>query len=480
MTTIDNSPLINLIYYKSDDKNIIKILSEFPEEARKKTKYGNLPLHDVCSRRFSIEIIKELLSLYPEAIYEKDNDGNIPLSLAIIWDCNEDVILELISRCYKTAIIKNNYNRLPIYNAIKYGKISFKIIKILLDSYPDAVYDKDENDNILLQFAIKSKASFEIIKTIYSLYPEALFCKNKFGELSIHNAIYNKMSEFIIMLLSSYPDMAREKNIHCDYPLQIAIRNELCDEAILKILYSYPDIVHNKDIGTGHELLRLAVRLRTSSEIISALLTLYPKGSHSSNNEKCSLLEFAIYNCRITYDVNTISVIAKSYPKAVYTRGYDLITTLLFYNAYFELIMVLLSIYPAVARKKNKYGELLLHHVISNYSNSYEYKIIIELLSIYPEGINKRNKDGNTVLHLACINFNIENVKLLLAYGADYNIVNNNEQTALSITQSWNNIEFINIIDRWPVIMFIIVLEKLLIYPSLDLQDIEDMYQFIN
>jgi ankyrin repeat protein len=479
MTTIDNSPLINLIYYRSDDKNIIKILSEFPEEARKKTKYGNLPLHDVCSRRFSIDIIKELLSIYPEAIYEKDNDGNIPLSLAIIWGCNEDVILELISRCSKTVSIKNNYNRLPIYNAIKYGKLSFHVIKILLDSYPDAVYDKDENDNILLQFAIKSKANIEIITAIYSLYPEAIFCKNKFGELSIHNAIYNKMSEFIIMLLSTYPDMAREKNVYCDYPLQIAIRNELYDEAILKILYSYPDIVHNKDIGTGRELLRLALRLRASSEIISALLSLYPEGSKCSNNEKCSLLEFAICDCRITYDVNTISVIANSYPKAVYTGGYDLITTLLFSDAYFELIMVLLSIYPSVARKKNKYGELLLHHVISNYSNSYDYKIIIELLSIYPEGINKKNKDGNTVLHLACINYNIENINLLLSYGANYNVVNNNGQTPLSINQSWNIIELVNIIDRWPVIMFIIVLEKLLIYPSIDLQDIEDMYQFL-
>jgi ankyrin repeat protein len=474
MSIIVNSPLTELIYYKSDDKNIIKILSQFPEEARKKTKYGNLPLHDVCSRRFSIDIIKELLSIYPESIYEKDNDGNIPLSLSIIWGCNEDVILELISRCSKTVSIKNNYNRLPIYNAIKYGKISFKVIKILLDTYPDAVYDKDENDNILLQFAIKSKASIEIIKTIYSLYRKAIFCKNKFGELSIHSALYNKMSEFIIILLSPYPDMAREKNIHGDYPLQIAIRNELCDEAILKILYSYPEIVHNKDIGTGHELLRLALRLGTSSKIISALLTLYPDGSQRRNNKNCSLLEFAIYDCRITYDINTISVIALSYPRIVYTHGYDLITTLLFNNAYFEIIMLLLSIYPGVACKKNKYGELLLHHVISNYSNSYDYKIIIELLSIYPEGVNQKNKDGNTPLHLACINYNLENVKLLLAYGADYNVINNKGQTPLSINKS------LNIIDNWPVIMFIIVLEKLLIYPSLDFQDIEDMYQFIN
>ena len=69
------------------------------------------------------------------------------------------------------------------------------------------------------------------------------------------------------------------------------------------------------------------------------------------------------------------------------------------------------------------------------------FEDIIELLIANGADINKKGKLGDTALHIACDKNNVELVKLLQKYGPDVNIENNNGETPLYITCCENNVK---------------------------------------
>jgi len=101
--------------------------------------------------------------------------------------------------------------------------------------------------------------------------------------------------------------------------------------------------------------------------------------------------------------------------------------------------------------EKNNEGDTPLHILIKTAKNDDAYiasQIGYLLLNNTKECIDIQNNDGNTPLHIAVINNKLHMVKLLIKYGANIDIVNNNNETVkfLSISDDVDN-EITNMIS---------------------------------
>ncbi len=67
------------------------------------------------------------------------------------------------------------------------------------------------------------------------------------------------------------------------------------------------------------------------------------------------------------------------------------------------------------------------------------YQIYLKFISIYT--IDYQDSKGFTALHYSAMFNRLESTKLLLKAGADFTIVNNNNQTALDLAQEFSNLE---------------------------------------
>uniref|UniRef100_A0A6G6ACY8 Ankyrin repeat-containing protein n=1 Tax=Borely moumouvirus TaxID=2712067 RepID=A0A6G6ACY8_9VIRU len=101
---------------------------------------------------------------------------------------------------------------------------------------------------------------------------------------------------------------------------------------------------------------------------------------------------------------------------------------------------------PNEKYKKNNNGETILFHIIKNI-HQFKSNILIGLISVIlfelDDKIDEQDIDGKTVLMYACDQITHKNgfdlIKTLLNYGADVNIRDNNNETAISILRKYRN-----------------------------------------
>jgi hypothetical protein len=107
--------------------------------------------------------------------------------------------------------------------------------------------------------------------------------------------------------------------------------------------------------------------------------------------------------------------------------------------------------------------------------------------------VNIQDSLGNTALILLCLvnpdnvfNDIVPFVKFLLVSGADINIRDNTGHTVLEIVKNTfpdnhpiKKNKIINILEKWPVIMGILGLQQSGAYNSMDLSNIEDLFQYM-
>lgn len=104
---------------------------------------------------------------------------------------------------------------------------------------------------------------------------------------------------------------------------------------------------------------------------------------------------------------------------------------------------------PNEIYKKNNNGETILFHIIKNiyYFKSDILKKLISLilLKLDDDKINEQNNDGKTALMFACDQITHKNgfdiINILLYYGADVNIRDNNGDTAISILTKYRDVK---------------------------------------
>ena len=107
--------------------------------------------------------------------------------------------------------------------------------------------------------------------------------------------------------------------------------------------------------------------------------------------------------------------------------------------------------------------------------------------------VNIKDSLGNTALIILCLvnpnnvfNDIVSFVKFLLVSGTDINIRDNTGHTVLEIVKNTfpdnhpnKKNKIINILEKWPVIMGILGLQQSGAYNSMDLRNIEDLFQYM-
>ena len=127
------------------------------------------------------------------------------------------------------------------------------------------------------------------------------------------------------------------------------------------------------------------------------------------------------------------------------------------------------------------------------YTCQYDLLKMAEVLVSLGADVNIQDNNGNTALMVLCLvnpnnvfNDIVSFVKFLLVSGADINIRDNTGHTVLEIVKNTfpdnhpiKKNKIINILEKWPVIMGILGLQQSGAYNSMDLRNIEDLFQYM-
>jgi len=92
---------------------IEKILSAYPDGARKQGFCGRLPIHYASYKEPSLNVIKLLLESHPEGASTIDSDGRLPLHLAVVRNAPKETIQALIIAFPKSILTPNNFGSTP-------------------------------------------------------------------------------------------------------------------------------------------------------------------------------------------------------------------------------------------------------------------------------------------------------------------------------------------------------------------------------
>jgi ankyrin repeat protein len=117
--------------------------------------------------------------------------------------------------------------------------------------------------------------------------------------------------------------------------------------------------------------------------------------------------------------------------------------------------------------------------VLSEKSPMNNYIKIIQLLLDNGANINAKTNYGTTPLHVAAVSGNKEIVFLLLKNGADINITNNINKRASEMARDFNFPDIAEMIEKWPTLYAIAMLEQRGDYNKMDMNSIKHLYRFM-
>jgi ankyrin repeat protein len=139
---------------------------------------------------------------------------------------------------------------------------------------------------------------------------------------------------------------------------------------------------------------------------------------------------------------------------------------------YLEKIDFLLS-NGANVHYKNIFGNSPI--ILATFMGSIE---ITEKLILNGASINDKNNNKETPLILASIHGYIEIIQLLLSCGANINDNNKHNRTPIMEASKHGYIEIVEVLQKWPLTMFILVLQELVVYHVLDCESFIDFNEY--
>jgi len=127
----------------------------------------------------------------------------------------------------------------------------------------------------------------------------------------------------------------------------------------------------------------------------------------------------------------------------------------------------------ANVHNKNIFGNSPI--ILATFIGSIE---ITKKLILNGASIHDRNNNKDTPIILASIHGYIEIIKLLLLKGANINDKNKYNRTPIMEASKNNNIQIVKVLQKWPLTMFIVILQELVVYHVLDCESFIDFYQY--
>ncbi|XRB10033.1 poly [ADP-ribose] polymerase [Pycnococcus provasolii] len=268
------------------------------EEAGKPNEDGQLPLHVAAMKQAPFEVDALLLEAYPEGAKQPDVDGHLPLHFAAMYKAPSEVV-QMILNAYPEGIrVKNGFAKLPIYCA-RYNGASAEVIALLEDP---------------------SAASTANHQTATTATPPPPTTRPTMNFTKLHNLIINKKWKEVCDHLETpeAKEEAGKPGEEGDLPLHLAIRFEAPSDVIAALLKVYPEGVRQTN-EFGDLPLHSAAIFEAPSEVVSKLLEAYPDGARKTDNGGDLPLHVAAAT-QAPFD--SVELILNAYPEGVHVKAH--------------------------------------------------------------------------------------------------------------------------------------------------------------
>lgn len=341
-------------------------------------------------------------------INEKDSEGRTSLIYALSQDY-KGIATILIESGADVNIVDKLNKMSALHYAIMHNDLD--MIKMIIIKTNVNFLIKDEQGRTPLHYAI-FLGNWDIALYLINIGND-IFTRNK-QELSLlHTVAIHGDNNFIEELINRGVKINTFDNTE-NTPLHYAA---LYDNSYTIYFLIKKGALIDHSNNEGETPLHYA-SLKGNNDCVEALISL-DADINKVNIKGESALHYSIKsknkNTMITLLKNGINTNICSYNgTALHYAVHD-------YNVLFDLIL-----FGVNANLKDQYGRTVFHELAKTSSDKKED--IIKLLSEHNVNINEKDNDGNTALHLAAIHQQYLTMKLLIKYGADEYIANNNHQ----------------------------------------------------
>ena len=386
---------------------------------------GNTALYiAVCSKIDRLQKVKCLIESDKCNPNVRNRDGLVPLHAAC-REGNIEVLEMLVTDKRCDVNIQDNNKNTPLHTAIYYAQNEMQLrnLQLLLDCKTCDPNQQSANGDTALHIVSKMTLSlegklqyFQLLLSTPGINPEVLNKErlapfgvtDKDGNTLLHNACEEGESEMVQLLIENGADVLRPDR-HGNAPIHIACLNFRLD--ILRILLSWQHCNPNQQNKNGdtalHIVSRLTLDLNTIKQYLQLFLSTPGINPEVLNNEH--LVPFDVSD----EDGNTLLHNACAKGKS-------------------EMVQLLIENGGDVLRP-DRHGNAPIHIACINF----RLGILRILLSYKCCNPNQQNEDGDTTLHIVCrmrIGNELEYLKLLLSVpGINPDIANHAGLTVIEV-----------------------------------------------
>jgi ankyrin repeat protein len=214
---------------------------------------GECPLHIVCHKDGSLEVVEYLHRAFPLAVRARTTTVQewIPLHSACDLGKNAklDVIQFLVERWTDSIRAHDARGRLALHLACFRGA-SLDVIQYLVEAYPGALKVPDSGGSLPLHLACDNKTapSLEVVQWLVEQWPESLSVANAYGSLALHRACFSgtgaqQSPDVIEYLVEQCPESVKSKTNDGDLPLHLASGSGAPMEVVECLVSEWPSSV---------------------------------------------------------------------------------------------------------------------------------------------------------------------------------------------------------------------------------------------
>ena len=277
-------------------------IESHPQEAKKKDRWGELPLHKAACRGTSVAVVSALLIAYPDGARIQNKNGELPLHFAAESDASVDVVSVLLNAYPGGAQIQDKRGNLPLHQATCCYNLNIDLVSVLLNAYPGGAQIKNQVGHLPLHKAVcEPNVSVDVVSALLSAYPGGAQVTRKGGTLALHDAVRYADHHVISALLGAYPDGVRVKDNDGRLPLHTALGEEYVhDDKVSVVLSAYPGGAQVQDIRGWLPLHYVADQAFDECDedpclkICVELLRVYRAGAQLTNDDGLIPLQVAL------------------------------------------------------------------------------------------------------------------------------------------------------------------------------------------
>lgn len=252
-------------------------------------------LMDACSQEPpSLARIKAIVDQHPDAMKVKNEDGEGPLHIVCHKGGSLEVV-EYLCRAFPLALRARTTNQewIPLHSACLGGgggknnnAKQLEVIQFLVEQWTDSIRAQDARGRLALHLACFRGASLDVIQYLVAVYPGALKVQDSGGSLPVHLACDNKRArlEVVQWLVEQWPESLKVANTYGSLALHRACFSGAPPEVIQYLVEQCPESVKSKT-NDGDLPLHLASGSGAPMEVVECLVSEWPSSVEQTNKE---------------------------------------------------------------------------------------------------------------------------------------------------------------------------------------------------